>query len=131
MPGMKSKEAECQGAKAGPERDIRNMLIKMAISLLVNYMTRRFRRGQERKKVLARVEKLQKKGKKVPADLLEEAESTLGKRGMKKAREAAGKAAASKKAAKKKSRRRVRRLFLLLLLAGAAAAAARARKGTA
>lgn len=124
MSGSRGREVVTMEGKTGPEKDIRNMIIKMALSLLFNFLAKQLRQKQERKKVVARVEKLQKKGKKVPAELMEEARTGMGRRAAKKAlRDAARKAEK-----KKKSRRRLRRLLLLLLLAGAAAAYRASRK---
>lgn len=107
-----------------PKRDITDIVVRMVIGLLINYVTRRLRKRQEsvkaRKQASRKMEKLVKKGKEIPPDLKEDALAGMSRRKKKKAVEAA------KKAAAKKGKKKGHKLFWLIALIVVGALVARA-----
>jgi hypothetical protein len=123
--GEEQPQAPLQKA---PKRDLTDIVVRMVIGLVINYVTRRLRKRQElvkaRKLAARKVEKLAKKGKEIPRDLKEEAFAGLSRRKKKKAAEAARKAASAKKGKKgKKSHKLVWVLALAVVIALIAKAA--------
>lgn len=116
-----------------PRKDIYDIVVRMVIGLLINFVARKLRsRGElarDRKEAARKVEKLRKKGKEIPEKLEEKATAGLSRAQKKKLAKAAekekGKAAKAKKA--KKSKRKGK---LLMLVAAIAAIALVARAVT-
>jgi hypothetical protein len=115
-----------------PQRDIYDIVVKIAVSMLMNFIARRLRSRQElskaRKQAQRKVEKLQKKGKEIPTTLEKDALAGLSRGQKKKLAKAAEKKAAkkSKKSKKgkkgKKGKKHHKLVWLLVLVAGIAIA---------
>lgn len=108
----------------GKKPDITEIVVRMLIGVLVNYLSRKlkdhFAEGKERKKAQRGVAKLAKKGKEVPEELKKEAVSGLSRHQKKKlAKKGKKKAAKAKKKGKKG-----RKLLMLLIIGGVAVALA-------
>jgi hypothetical protein len=108
---LRRNAAEQPQAPAGKasKPDIYDIVVRMVIGLLVNYITRRLHAHQDishdRKVASRKMEKLAKKGKDAPADLKEQAVAGMSKRQQKKfAAELAKKGAGGKKKVKKKGK---------------------------
>lgn len=111
------------GEGVAHQRDIQEMVLKMLVGLVINFIGRQIKKRQgfkqERKKAERKVARLQRKGREVPQELAEEATRGLSRREKKKL---------AKKAKKKKKKRGRKILFLLLVIAGIAVAVKAANK---
>jgi|GEM_PF-1228021 hypothetical protein len=124
MPVSLRKTAEEQPQaplKKAPQRDITDIVVRMLIGIVINYVTRTLRKRSElaksRKQAARKMEKLAKKGKEIPSDVKEDALAGMSRRKKKKAMEAAKKAAAKKKGKKgKKAKKKGHKLVWLLAL---------------
>jgi hypothetical protein len=118
MPKLMKKEPGVQAL--GSQSDIQNMVLRLAIGLLFNYLTKKLNEKQKQKKAMRKAGRLTGKGKKIPPELKEEIEQGLSRREKKKFAEKAEKVKAGRKATKVKEKRKKHRLLLaLVLLAGA------------
>ena len=117
-----------------PKPDIYDMLARMLVGFLMNYLARKIREkataGGSRKKAAKKMGKLAKKGKEIPDDLKSEAMEGLGKRKTKKIIKAGAKKAAKKKGRKEKKKKKGKKgkLFLLVAIAIGIALAVKANK---
>lgn len=118
-----------------PQRDIYDIIARMLIGMVMNYIARRLRRRSElvrnRKNAARKALKLQKKGKEVPEDLRKESLAGLSRRKQKKmslseGEKVKGKALSSKdkKKSKKKNKKKKRGRFLWLVAIAIAVAVA-------
>ena len=103
MPVSRSSSDEVQPQaplSKAPQRDIYDIVVRMVIGLVMNYVTRRLRRRQQeakaRKEAGRRIAKLAKKGKEIPPDLKKDSLAGLS-RGKKKKLVKKGVKVASKK----------------------------------
>jgi len=131
MTASLSKDAqdEPRAPRHAPKPDIYDMLARMLIGFLVNYLTRKIRKHSEsvgsRKKAAKKMGKLAKKGKEIPPDLKKEALSGLSKRKQKKV-VAAGAKKAKKKGGKGKKKKKMGKLVWLIAIGIAIALAVKA-----
>jgi hypothetical protein len=124
---LRSDQPGAPGEKAS-KPDIYDILTRMLIGLVINYVTKRLRSRQdiahERRVAARKMEKLAGKGKKVPEELVEQATAGLSKREQKKV--AAKAAAKGKKKAKKKAKKKSHKLLWIIAIAAAVAVAVKA-----
>lgn len=124
---LRKNEEEQQAAPAdkASRPDIQEILVRMLIGMLINYVTRRLRNRQEasheRRRAVKKMDKLAKKGKKIPAGLKKQATEGLSNRQKEKvARSFEKKAATAKGKKAKESKKKGRKLFWLLVIVAAA-----------
>ena len=110
--------------------DIYEMVLRVMLGLLVNFIGGRLRKKRELKKERQKAQrqagKLAARGKEVPEELKKEAVSGLSRREKKKLAKK-GKKKAAKKAGKDKKKGKKKKVFLLLLIVVGIVLAARAR----
>jgi hypothetical protein len=112
-----------------PQKDIYDIVMRIAVSMLMNFIARRLRARSEvartRKQAQRKVEKLQKKGKEIPTSLAKDAKAGLSRGQKKKLAKAAEKKAAKKAKGKKgkkaeKGKKHHRLVWLFIIAAGIA-----------
>ena len=104
-----------------PKPDIYDMLARMLIGFLVNYLTRKIRQKSDasgsRKKAAKKMGKLAKKGKEIPPEVKEEALAGLSRHKKKKVLAAGAKKAARAKGRKEKKKKKRGKLFWVVAIA--------------
>ncbi|MHB8896136.1 MAG: hypothetical protein ACYC99_13305 [Candidatus Geothermincolia bacterium] len=111
-----------------PKRDIYDIIVRMLIGLVMNYITRRLRGKQDlaraRKDAARKMQKLAKKGKEIPKDLEKEAVAGLSRGKQKKLAKAAEKkeARVSKKGKDKKKKKGHKLLWMVAVVVAIALA---------
>lgn len=103
--------------------DIYDIVVRMLIGMLINYITRKLRGRQDsshdRKKAAKKVDKLSGKGKKIPVSLQKEATAGLSSRQKSKVVKSAEKKAAAAKSKKNRKGHKGHKLFWFLVIAAA------------
>ena len=139
MPAQDTAEIKEQVPVEGAKGGIQDVMIRMALGVVVNLIARKVKQRQARKKAARKVEKLARKGKKIPSGLQKDMVKGLGRRARRKVTEKAereGITMSKKKAEKKaengeeaKKKGKIGKLLRLVILVVAVVLVVRLVKG--